>query len=267
MPARLMLAILAAFLVLPASGGAQMRNMGERPDLGRFFDAAGVNGTFVMFDAEADRFTIVYPGRALRRYAPASTFKIANSLIALETGAVADVDEVLPYGGKTQPFEVWEKDMSMREAIRASNVPVYQEVARRIGLERMRAMLARLGYGNADPGDVVDRFWLDGPLEINAVEQTRFVAALATNKLPLSNRSQALVREILLLEEIDGARLYGKTGWAFYEDKTDLGWIVGWTERDGRIFSFALNMDMTEIEQAGLRIEIAKRMLAALGAL
>ncbi len=267
MPVRWMLAILAALLVLPATAGAQMRHMEERPDLGRFFDAAGVNGTFVLLNVQTDEMTIVFPGRALRRYVPASTFKIANSLIALESGAVTDVDEVLPYGGAPQPFKAWEKDMGLREAIRASNVPVYQEVARRIGLERMRGMLERLGYGNADPGDVVDRFWLDGPLEIDAVEQTRFVAALATNRLPLSNRSQALVREILLLEEIDGAKLYGKTGWAFYEDKTDLGWIVGWTERDGRIFSFALNMDMTEIEQAGLRIELAKRFLGELGAL
>ena len=29
--------------------------------------------------------------------------------------------------------------MSLRDAIKASNVPVYQELARRIGLERMRA--------------------------------------------------------------------------------------------------------------------------------
>lgn len=267
MPVRWMLAILAALLVLPAPAGAQMRHMEERPDLGRFFDAAGVNGTFVLLNVQTDEMTIVYPGRALRRYVPASTFKIVNSLIALEIGAVTDVDEVLPYGGTPQPFKAWEKDMGLREAIRASNVPVYQEVARRIGLERMRGMLERLGYGNADPGTVIDRFWLDGPLEINAVEQTRFVAALATNKLPLSNRSQALVREILLLEEIDGAKLCDKTGWAFYADKTDLGWIVGWTERDGRIFSFALNMDMTEIEQAGLRIELAKRFLGELGAL
>jgi beta-lactamase class D len=257
-----MLAILAAFLVLPASGGAQMRNMGERPDLGRFFDAAGVTGTFVMLDERADRFTIVYPGRALRRYAPASTFKIANSLIALETGAVADV---LPYAGKKQPFPAWEKDMSMREAIRVSNVPVYQEVARRIGIERMREMLARLDYGNADPGDAVDRFWLDGPLEINAIEQTRFVAALATNALPLSDRSQEQVREILLLEEIGDAKLYGKTGWLFRDDEVDIGWFVGWVEREGKILSFALNIDMDDEAQVGLRVPLAKKLLGELG--
>ena len=267
MPARWIFALVALFLMLPAPGEAEAQGYEERPDLGRVFDAAGVNGTFVLLNVQTDETIIVYPGRALRRYVPASTFKIANSLIALETGAVADADEVLPYGGEPQPFPAWEKDMGLREAIRASNVPVYQEVARRVGIERMRAMLERLGYGNADPGDVVDRFWLDGPLEISAVEQARFVAALATNGLPLSDRSQALVREILLMEEIGGAKLYGKTGWAFDEKKPGIGWLVGWVERDGRIFSFALNMDMTKIEQAGLRIELAKKLLGTLGAL
>ena len=71
--------------------------------------------------------------------------KVANSLIGLSTGAVRSADEVLPYGGKPQRFKAWEHDMSLRDAIKASNVPVYQELARRIGLERMRANVSRLG--------------------------------------------------------------------------------------------------------------------------
>jgi len=67
---------------------------------------------------------------------PASTFKIANTIIALETGVVKDENEIIPYGGR--PFKHWEKDMSMREAIALSAVPIYQELARRIGLERYR---------------------------------------------------------------------------------------------------------------------------------
>lgn len=254
----------AAFLCLAFAGGAVAE---ERADLGRIFDADDVRGTFVLLDVEKGELTTVNVARAERRYPPASTFKIANSLIALETGAVADVDEVLPYGGKPQPFKQWEQDMSMRDAIRVSNVPVYQEVARRIGLERMKEMLAKLDYGNRDPGTVVDRFWLDGPLEISAVEEARFVAALATNTLPLSDRSQEMVRDILLMEEMDGAKLYGKTGWLFRDDEVDIGWFVGWVEREGKIFSFALNIDMKDKEQVGLRVPLAKKLLGELGVL
>src|SRR6185295_19637139 len=117
-----------------------------------------------------------------------------NSLIALETGVVKDESEAVPYGGKPQPIKAWEKDMGLRDAIKISNVPVYQEIARRVGLARYDAWLARLDYGNRQTGTVVDRFWLDGPLAISAVEQTKFVARLAQGTLPASARSQAIVR-------------------------------------------------------------------------
>ena len=54
------------------------------------------------------------------------------------------VDEVLPYGGKPQPRKEWERDMGLREAIKMSNVPIYQELARRIGIVRMREGKLRL---------------------------------------------------------------------------------------------------------------------------
>jgi beta-lactamase class D len=251
-------AALAALLFVPVSGAAA-----EPADL---FATRGLDGTFVLYEPETEKLVTVNEERAQERFVPASTFKIANSLIALETGAVTSVDEVLPYGGEPQPFERWERDMSMREAIAMSNVAIYQEVARRIGLERMTAMLAELDYGNRDPGTAVDRFWLDGPLAISAVEEAKFLARLARNELPLSTETQAAVREILLLEEKDGRRLYGKTGWAFAEGGGGLGWFVGWTEWDGEVRAFALNMDMTEDEQAALRIPLAKTFLEELGA-
>ena len=109
-----------------------------RDDLKRVFDEAGVTGTFVLMDIRGDRTYVVDPARAARRIHPASTFKIPNSLIAFDTGAVRDDQEVIPYGGKPQPFKQWEKDMALPEAIRVSNVPIYQEVARRIGPARMQ---------------------------------------------------------------------------------------------------------------------------------
>jgi beta-lactamase class D len=94
---------------------------------------------------------------------PASTFKIPNSIIALETGVVKDA--IILHGGKPQPFREWKKDMSMREAIALSAVPIYQELARRIGLDRYHEWLLRLYFGNGETGTVVDRFWLNARLK------------------------------------------------------------------------------------------------------
>ena len=239
----------------------------ERPDLAAVFAEQGTQGTFVLYDVSAGRLTVVDGVRAARRYVPASTFKIANSLIALETGAVKDEREVIPYGGKPQPFPQWERDMDMRDAMRASSVPVYQEIARRIGRKRMQARVKRLGYGNGRIGTVVDRFWLDGPLQISAMEQARFVARLAQGKLPLSERSQRIVRDILRVEEKGGAALFAKTGWASGPTPPMIGWWVGWVEREGRVYAFALNIDMASADEAAKRMVIGRSLLARLGVL
>lgn len=256
-----------AFLCLACLGtptSATERNV--RDDLTAIFKEHGTTGTFVLYDVSADRMTLVNAERAQTRFVPASTFKIANSLIALETGVVKDENEVIPYGGKPQPFKQWERDMPIREAIVVSNVPVYQELARRIGLERYNQWLRRIGYGNGDPGSEVDRFWLDGPLKISAVEQAQFLASLVQRELDTSERAQKTVHDILRLKNGDGPALYGKTGWLFSRTP-QLGWWVGWVERDNGIFTFALNMDILEKDDVKKRVPIGKALLAKLGVL
>ena len=111
------------------------------------------------------------------------------------------------------------------------------------------------------------RFWLDGPLQISAMEQARFVARLAQGKLPLSERSQRIVRDILRVEEKGGAALFAKTGWASGPTPPMIGWWVGWVEREGRVYAFALNIDMASADEAAKRMVIGRSLLARLGVL
>lgn len=247
----------------PARGASRLE---VRDDLLAVFEDFGTPGAFALYDVAADRVIVVDSARATRRYTPASTYKIPNSLIALETGAVADETEIVPYGGEPQPFEAWERDMDMRDAFAASNVPVYQEIARRIGLERMQEWVDRLDYGNRALGDVPDRFWLDGPLAISAVEQVRFLARLSRQELPAAASNQRVVRELALMEETPVAALFGKTGWIF--DTTPmLGWWVGWVEREGRVYTFALNVDLASEDDVPKRIPLGRELLDRLDVL
>lgn len=238
----------------------------EQPAIAELFQAAGVRGTFVLLDVQDGSLRGHAQARAHTRFIPASTFKLANSLIGLEVGAVKDVEQQLPYGGQPQYLKAWERDMGLREAIKISNVPIYQELARRIGLPVMRAKVRQLDYGNAEIGTQVDNFWLVGPLQISAVEQTRFLARLAQGQLPLRATTQAQVREIARLEQGAGWTLYGKTGVAGSYDP-DLGWWVGWVEQGDKLYSFALNIDMPQPDTNGKRIELGKASLRALGLL
>lgn len=233
--------------------------------LSALFNEAGVSGTFVLYDTEGDVLIGHDEERARRRFLPASTFKVANSLIGLSCGAVASVDEVLPFGGGPQFLKSWEKDMGLREALPISNVPIYQELARRIGLERMQAGVSALSYGNREIGTEVDTFWLKGPLEISAVEQTHFLAQLASGTLPsIEPDIQAAVRQIMLLEEGRDWTLHGKTGWASSVNPP-IGWWVGWIIQNDHIHSFALNIDIVTDHDGAQRVPLAKACLRELG--
>lgn len=242
---------------------AKIAERAERPDLGAAFSNLGVTGTIAVHEPATRRLTLVNPARAEQRFIPASTFKLANSLIALETGVVKDENEVIPYGGKPQWNKAWEQDMPLRTAMPLSNVPVFQEIARRVGLARYREWLAILDYGNQQVGTAVDEFWLKGPLQISAVEQAIFAGRLGLKQLPLSQRSQSIVHGISRLEDKDGKTLHGKTGWAVGARK--IGWLTGWVDARPGITSFSLNIDMPAMADAPKIMDIAKKVLAELG--
>ncbi len=276
-PQRLAAATMVMLLTLMAAAcgadetsndAGQPPSVRVRDDLQSVFRDAGMRGTFALLDVTSGRVTVVDRARVERPDVPASSFKIAHSLIALETGVVRDENEVVPYGGWPQPVKSWEKDMSIREAVPASNAAVFQQIARRIGPERMQTWLDRLDYGNREigPAQNVDRFWLSGPLKISPLEQTRFLAKLAQYKLPVSEGTQQTVAEILELERTPDHTLYGKTGWRF-DAEPQLGWWVGWVQRGERLFAFALNLDMKGEADAKQRVPIGRELLTRLGVL
>ncbi|QLI81720.1 class D beta-lactamase [Chitinibacter fontanus] len=224
-------------------------------------------GTFVLYDISQQRWIGHNPERAAQRFSPASTFKIPNSLIGLETGAVSSVDEVFyHHDGQPKYLKSWEHDMGLREAIKVSNLPAYQQLARKVGAVEMQRQLSRLQYGNANIGNAVDQFWINGSLQISAIEQSQFLAKLAQGKLPFSAKGQAAVREISELERGKDWVLYGKTGWTGSKPPS-IGWFVGWVEQGGKIYSFALNMDVPDAKDLPLRLEIAKANLRLYGLL
>lgn len=252
---------LMLLLIVNYSSASKWQNSDE---IKMLFQDAGVVGTFVVYDVTADKLIGHARARAETRYIPASTFKVPHSLIGLSVGAVKDVNEILPFGGKPQPFKSWEQDMSLRDAIKISNVPIYQELARRITLPRMKKELGKIQYGNGKIGDVVDNFWLVGPLEISALEQVKFLAQLAQGELPFSEAVQQQVRSITLLEQQDDWVLHGKTGWASVSEP-GVGWWVGWVVKQDKIYSFALNLDVVTASDAEKRIELGKASLKLLG--
>ena len=265
------LGLLAAASILPSRGFAHVAPPRSeiREDLARHFTEVGTAGTFVGYKVDDYLVIASDKNRSGEAKLPASTFKIPNSLIALETGVVGDPDkDVFKWDGVVRSIEVWNKDHTMRSAIAVSAVPVYQEIARRIGAERMQKYVDLFEYGNRDIGGGIDQFWLTGALRIDPVQQVDFVDRLRRGVLPVSKRSQDLVREILPVTKVGDATIRAKSGLLGAEiGKPSLGWLVGWAEKGNASTVFALNLDVREPRHIADRMNLAQACLADIGAI
>lgn len=258
--------VLSAF---GARGGAA-----RAQDLSALFK--GTDGCFVFYDLKRDRYTRYNEARCRERFSPKSTFKIPNSLIGLETGVIGGADFVIPWDKAqyppdnwvAEPFVHWKRDHNLRSAFKYSVLWYYREIAKRVGAERMKDFVSRLGYGNHDASGTIDRFWLNETLKISADEQLEFLKKLYAGKLPVSRRSIDIVKEIMVQESTPTYKLSAKTGGGPRAEGVVIGWYVGYVETRGDVYFFAMNIDgPTYLSIRDKRIALTRRVLARLGAL
>ena len=143
--------------------------------LKKYFDENNVNGCFTLLNNADGEITVYNMALDTQRFSPASTFKIVNSLIGLQTGRITDEKMVIKWDGVKRPVETWNKDMDMTEAFKVSCVPYYQEVARRIGKDEMQSWVDSVGYGNKNKRGRSGSCGLNSFLKISLVELVGWV--------------------------------------------------------------------------------------------
>ena len=255
------------FLVLFTTLSSAAADIVARPQWQKHFDARNMRGAFVLLDPANDRYLVLNEAQARSRFLPASTFKIANALIGLEVGSITDENEVFHWDGKPKPIAAWERDHALASGMRQSVVWMFQEIARRTGKERMREWLERLEYGNKDIAGGIDLFWLQGGLRVSAMEQVDFLRKLSEGELPMTQRSQRLVREALVFEKTSAYTLYAKTGTA-NPAKNPVSWWVGWIEKKGKpVAYFAMNFTPSKNTRYEDRFTVTRAILDEAGVL
>jgi len=228
-------------------------------------DLQGFKGAFVLYDLNRNRYIRYNPERCAERFIPASTFKIMNSLIGLETGAVPDADYVIKWDGTKYDVPAWNQDHTLRTAIQNSAVWYYQELARRVGEKKMQEYVDAAHYGNQNISGKIDTFWLEGSLRISAEEQVEFLKRLYKGELPFSQRSMNIVKEILVLEKTETYQLSGKTG-SGQRITPHESWFVGYLETQGNVYIFAANIESLGSDGNGdTAKEIVRNILKDLG--
>ncbi len=247
-------------------------NVKTDDSLKTFFDQHQLTGTFGLYDNGTGQFLIYnLPRFKDSAYLPASTFKIVNSLIGIETGRINNEKMVIKWDGVVRAFgkdtmHAWNKDLSMEQAFKASSVPYYQEVARRIGKDTMQRWLDSLKYGNHIIGGPIDSFWLNNSLKLTADEELGLVKKLYFGQLPFQKRTQDIVKKVMLQENNANYQLSYKTGLGFRENGNALGWIVGWIEENKHPYFFVLNVEGTSAtNMIPARLEIVKAILKQQG--
>lgn len=264
--------LLSAIVVICLFGACSVNNITEDDSLSKYFRQRNVDGTFAMFDNITGEFTVYNLDRYRdSAYLPASTFKIINSLIGIETGRVKDSATVIPWDGVTRAIPEWNRDLKMFEAFRYSAVPWYQELARRIGKDTMQHWIDTLGYAQRYTKPVIknnlDTFWLDNSVKITPDEQLGLVKKLYFGQLPFQPRSQRIVKNMMLMEDNSNYKLSYKTGWAHTENGSTLGWIIGWIEENRHPYFFVLQLESPdhEFNMGSVRLDIVKDILRQYG--
>lgn len=234
-------------------------------------DSANMNGTIVIYDAKQNTYTSNDFKWAETGFLPASTFKIPNTLIALETGVLRDENTILKWNGEKHWMEAWNKDLTLKEAFHASCVPCYQEIARKISVERMNRYLKSFDYPKmfVDSANL-DMFWLNGEGRISPLQQITFLKIFNEGGLPMKTTTYTTAKKVFEREKTENYTLYAKTGWSSGEN-IENGWFVGFVETNGNVYYFATNVEPKGNRQQNdyyeARIEVTLSALKSLNIL
>lgn len=239
-------------------------------DASRFFGDA--RGCFTMREMGSGETFEMGGDECGERSLPASTFKIPNAIIALDTGVLKDEKTFLKWDGIKRWNPEWDRDHALPTSMWHSVVWFYQVIAKQVGADRYRTYLSEFKYGNGDPSGEITMFWLNGPLRISPREQVTFLTTMYEGKLKVAPRAVEIVKKTLELrgEATEHVRkrlpfvdkipenvvLSGKTGSAFPDTRplgpTDVvGWFVGSVEKEGRRWVFATRIRSNDEEKIG----------------
>ncbi len=228
----------------------------------KILDSFQVVGSILIYDSETNTYYSNDFERSETGYSPASTFKIPNSIIAVELGIIESDTTIIKWDNKERQMDIWEKDLTFKEAFRVSCVPCYQEIALQIGYLRMKDYLEKFNYKEMYFDRLsVNTFWLEGSSKISQKQQIEFLKKFFYSELPISKRTEEIVKNIMLIEKTDTYTFSGKTGWSVINEQ-HIGWFVGYLVANNKVYFFATNINpkegLTTDDFIAARIEVTK---------
>jgi len=234
-----------------------------RADFKRYYQQFNVEGSFALYDQNNNKYILCNKSQFNENFIPASTFKICNSLIGLETGVIKDENFVIPWDKVVRFNKKWNHDQDLKTAFKNSTVWYFQQLALQVGGKRMKYWLDKANYGNADTSGHINEFWLSGGLRITPEQQIHFLKQLHDEKLPFSKRSMDIVKKIMIVKDTLGYIVRAKTGWS-EQDGKQIGWYVGYLETKENVYYFSNCLQTNDANNTDFlkaRIDIVYKIL------
>jgi beta-lactamase class D len=209
----------------------------------RYFDSCKVTGAIAIYDQQRQQWVVSDSEAVKKETLPASTFKVINLLIALETKVIKDENEVVKWPGSTDTVKYGYRpdiyrDMTVKEAFEVSAGWVFIELAKRIGRSNYQQYLTLATYGNVNLSQPDADCWNFGAFAISPMNQVSFLKNLYNERLPFSKRNMAIVKRVMITEHNTNYTIRSKTGWT-REGGINTGWWVGYWEKDSNVYFFA----------------------------
>lgn len=228
-------------------------------DLSSYFGES--EGSFVLYDLQADKYAIYNKEKSITRVSPDSTYKIYSALIGLENNIIRVDDSKKEWNGQQYTYEAWNKDQDLNSAIKNSVNWYFQDVDQQVGYDKLQYYFDEIGYGNGDITGGIRDYWQESSLLISPVEQVELLTDLYTDNTLFKSTHIAKVKEALKLEEKNGAVLSGKTGTGMVNNKEINGWFIGYVEKNGKQYIFATNVQGEENTNGSLATKITLDIL------
>ncbi|MDR2269621.1 MAG: penicillin binding protein transpeptidase domain-containing protein [Sphingobacterium sp.] len=244
-----------------------------RSDFKKYFDACQVDGSIAIYDNTKKVWILSDTLGTKKQNLPASTFKVINMLIALETRVIKDENEIVKWPGKTDTVKYGDRpniyhDISVKEAFEVSAGWAFIELSKKIGKERYRTYLAKCRYGNLDLSHNDPDFWNYGKFAISPINQVTFLKELYDGRLPFSKRNMDIVKRVMLSEQQQGYNIRSKTGWT-RQDGINTGWWIGYLTMNNNVYFFAnrllQNRKNNQLSFGNCRKDITLSILKDLG--
>ncbi|MBO1256606.1 class D beta-lactamase [Alteromonas sp. 5E99-2] len=238
----------------------------EDAQIQALFERNNASGTMVISSLNSHTVYIHNAERANTPFSTASTFKIPNSLIALEENLIKDSKSVIKWDGTEYEYTSWNKDQTLQSAYKVSCVWCYQKLANEIGPAKYKSYLSKMRYGQLTESFNTTTFWLDNSLTITATQQIDFLKHVYNRSLPFSPSSYDTLSEIMIEDINDTAILRAKTGWAA-RLTPQVGWYVGYVEKGVDVWFFATNLEIKNKSDLTLRKQLTLEALRIKGIL